>query len=224
MKKTKNYLLLLICGIVAAASFSSCFNDNDNDYSIDAATQKKYQTTISTLSPYANNARFYYASNFTVNKYDSIKGNSVYCRFTADSTFQVTGIPVCKLDSAVKVGVNETKGTYRELFDAIHNSTEMAVIKGYYCIPQSNWAQQNFLQYIVSLSIQAKLNYGGEDHNVLFAFNSSQSYGIYKSTDLSNGMSLVLAAIYMDYESVKKPGTQLPVDYLRNIQITLTKN
>ena len=63
-----------------------------------------------------------------------------------------------------------------------------------------------------------------EDHNVLFAFDSSQSYGIYKSTDLSNGMSLVLAAIYMDYESVKKPGTQLPVDYLRNIQITLTKN
>ena len=108
MKKTKNYLLLLICGIVAAASFSSCFNDNDNDYSIDAATQKKYQTTISTLSPYANNARFYYASNFTVNKYDSIKGNSVYCRFTADSTFQVTGIPVCKLDSAVKVGVNSS--------------------------------------------------------------------------------------------------------------------
>ncbi len=223
MKKAKNLLLLLFCGIITAASFSSCFNNDNNDYTIDAATQKKYMTTISMLSPYANNARFYYETSYYYQKYDSIKGNSVYCNFRSDSTVSIT-IPVCKLDSAIKVSENETKGTYRELFDALHNSSETVAIKGLYCIPYSNWVTSASYTYVMAVSAQVKVTFGGKEHNVLFAFDSNQSWGSYNPTSLTNGTSLLLAGIYIDYKDEKDHGTQVDANYWRKIQINLTKN
>lgn len=223
MKKAKNLLLLLFCGIIAAASFSSCFNSDDNDYTIDAATQKKYMTTISLLSPYASNARFYYESSYNYQKYDSIKGNNIDCYFKSDSTVSIR-IPVCKLDSAIKISENETKGNYRELFDALHNSSETVAIKGLYCIPYSNWVSSNGYQYLMAVSAQVKVTYGGKEHNVLFAFDSTQSWGAYNSTNLTNGVSLILAGIYLDYKDEKDHGTQVDAGYWRKIQIILTKN
>lgn len=224
MNKTKNILLLLVCGIIALASLSSCLNNDNNDYSIDAATQKKYMTTISMLSPYSNNARLYYSDGYNAVKYDSIKGNSVYCRLSADSVLTIQNFPICKLDSAIKISENETKGTYRELFDAIHNSKETVNIKGLYCIPYSNWATTNGYQYLIAASAQFKVTYGGEEHNVLFDFDQTQSWGNYNAAQLSAGMSLVLRAIYLDYKDEKNYGSRLNTNYFRAIQMILTKD
>lgn len=223
MKKTTNYLVLFFCSLIAAVSFSSCINDDNNDYTIDVATQKKYMTTISMLSPYANNARLYYESGYNTVKYDSIKGNNVYCQFRSDSTMTIKNFPICKLDSAVKVISNDTQSSYRKLFDAIHNSTSTVNITGRYCVPYSNWATSNGYQYLIGASALFKVTYDGEEHTVLYAFDSTQSYGFYSTSDLSNGMSLVLARIYLDYKDEKNPGTQLNSDYWRKINIVLTK-
>lgn len=224
MNKTKNLLLVIVCGIIAVASFSSCINNDNNDYSIDAATQKKYMTTISMLSPYSNNARLYYSDGYNAVKYDSIKGNSVYCRLSADSVLNIKNFPICKLDSAINISENETKGTYRELFDAIHNSKETVDIKGLYCIPYSNWATTNGYQYLIAASAQFKVTYGGEEHNVLFAFDQTQSWGNYNAAKLSANMSLVLGAIYLDYKDEKNYGSRLNTNYFRPIQLILTKD
>ncbi len=223
MKKTKNYLILLLCALVAAASFSSCINDDDNDYTVDVTTQKKYMTTISMLSPYANNARLYYDAGYSTVKYDSIKGNSVYCQFRSDSTMTIKNFPICKLDSAIKVSASDTKSTYREIFDAINKSTATVDIKGLYCVPYTNWATTTGYQYLIGASAIFKITYGGEEHTVLYAFDSTQSYGFYSSSDLTNSMSLVLARIYLDYKDEKNPGTQINSDYWRKINIILTK-
>lgn len=211
MKKLPIYLAALLCGLFATASLSSCVGDGE-DNSIDGTTQKNYMNTIS--GTYSYTARFYQArtinSQATSIKYDSIQ--NVAARFLNDSTYRVAGFPLCKLDSAINIDATITQGTYRELFDAIHNSNEQVVISGLYWIPNKNYAQSSYYTFLASGIFQTKLHYNDADHNVAFYFSPNYSYGYYLVDKKKPVFQLYLTAIYLDYSTTANgeiKGTQL---------------
>lgn len=210
MKKFTTYLALLFCGLFMAAGLTSCLGDNeDSDYVIDTATQKKYQSSVSSSSPYTLKARFYRPSTdgATGIKYDSIQ--SISCRFSTDSTFRVDYFPVNKLDSAIVIDSTITTGTARALFDAIHNSTQMATISGYYWFPNTNYIQSTYYEFVCSALMTTTLHYNDADHVVAFYFTPNYSYGYWQLSTSKAAFQLYLTAIYPDYDSTKTTNTPL---------------
>lgn len=222
MKAIKYYLSVAMLGLCAVAGLSSCLSDDESSSNtIDAATQKTYQSNISVNGPYVNNARFYMinTSAATTTKYDSIMNKTVYASYRTDSTFTVSGLPVSKLDSAVYV--TNTSERYASLRDAIHNCTDN-LFTGMYCIPTTSYATTSGYQFAVGMTKQVKLNYDGADHNVLFVFNSNMNYslGVWTKSGPFCELQLYLSDIYIDYKSTSDTGTRL--SYFRPIVIVMT--
>lgn len=232
MKKFSIYLGSLLCSLFMMASLSSCLNDNDSsDNSIDATTQKSYQYQYATATQ-PSVARFYYTSNSgyygyqNIVKYDSItNGAGTRPSFVTDSTYTLRSFPVCKLDSAINIDASVTTGTYRELYEAIHNSQETASITGYHFIYSSSYASSTSLQYVMQGVMQVKLTYGGQTHNVGFYFAPSYSYGVYTASTRSNEFQLYLAAIYPDFDINKTLSSQtaLSSTYFNPLYIIFTQ-
>lgn len=221
MKKFTFYLAMLFCGLFLAAGLSSCLSEGE-DYSIESTTQSSYLNQISLAGSKSYMARFYYSQSvygatYGV-KYDSLSG--VWCNFVArDSSFTVRNFPVCKLDSAIKVDSTVTSGKYREIFDALKASTDEATIYGTYYVPNTQYVQDSYLQFLTGALLQTTLHYEDADHNVAFYFSPYYSYGYYAKSSMSCQFQLYLSAIYLDYNATTGNGTSLGESWFRPVNI-----
>lgn len=222
MKKLTFYLVALFCGLFIVAGLSSCLGDDSEDYTIDATTHNTYLTRIAMAGSKSYTVRCYYPVSVygtTMGvKYDSLRG--VGCNFTArDSSFTVSNFPVCALDSAVKVDSTVTEGTYRELFNALHKSSATVNLKGAYYIPNSQYIQDSYTQFLMGALAETTLTYGGQEHNVAFYFSPYYSYGYYVGSSMSCQFQLYLSSILLDYNASTGKGTTLSESNFRNVNL-----
>lgn len=224
----KLFILMLCCA--SAVSLTSCLNSDDGDTSIDAATQKQYQSAMS--GSYSGKMRFFKVSE--INSQSLVRYDSLYaqCYVKSDSTMQLTAYStdgdnkriINCLDSAIVVSSNNT--TYKDLFEAIRDAdSEADEVSVYYYIPNTNYVQTSSLCFITTMMIEKKLTYGDKEHYVYFWFEP-YSYGIWtSSTSRSLQTALYLKYIYEadTQKTISQLGSMSPLSssYFRTIYIAL---
>lgn len=229
MKNVFKLLTIALC-CAAVSSLTACLNSDDDDRSIDAATQKQYQTYMS--GSYSGKMRFYKASTTnsqSLVKYDSLDAS---CYVQADSTMQLRAYDANRnnkriincLDSAIVV--SSSNSTYQPLFEALRDAdAEANKVSMYYNIPTKAYVQTNSISFINTMLIEKKLTYGDKEHYVYFWFEP-YTYGTWTSSPSRTLQTvLYLRNIYEadTQKTINQLGSATPLSssYFRQIFIAL---
>lgn len=229
MKNLRNFIMAFVGFIAVAMCVTSCLNNEDD--SIDYATQKQYQQIMA--GPQNGKLRFYrqqgtraYTTQRTLVKYDSTEYTSWY--IGSDSTITINNFPVYMLDSAIIVNKDATGDDavkYRSLNQAIramkdNHSQGFTTAKALYAIPSTGWVSESVLQFMLQpLTIECTINFNGGDHKVYFVFNS-YNVGAFSRSTREAQASYTLSAICIDKLS---PQNAVPSTYFNSVGILLAK-
>lgn len=229
MKNLRNFIMAFVGFIAVAMCVTSCLNNEDD--SIDYATQKQYQQIMA--GPQNGKLRFYrqqgtraYTTQRTLVKYDSTEYTSWYIE--SDSTITINNFPVYMLDSAIIVNKDATGDDavkYRSLNQAIramkdNHSQGFTTAKALYAIPSTGWVSESVLQFMLQpLTIERTINFNGGDHKVYFVFNS-YNVGAFSRSTREAQASYTLSAICIDKLS---PQNAVPSTYFNSVGILLAK-
>lgn len=229
MKNLRNFIMAFVGFIAVAMCVTSCLNNEDD--SIDYATQKQYQQIMA--GPQNGKLRFYrqqgtraYTTQRTLVKYDSTEYTSWY--IGSDSTITINNFPVYMLDSAIIVNKDATGDDavkYRSLNQAIramkdNHSQGFTTAKALYAIPSTGWVSESVLQFMLQpLTIERTINFNGGDHKVYFVFNS-YNVGAFSRSTREAQASYTLSAICIDKLS---PQNTVPSTYFNSVGILLAK-
>lgn len=229
MKNLRNFIMAFVGFIAVAMCVTSCLNNEDD--SIDYATQKQYQQIMA--GPQNGKLRFYrqqgtraYTTQRTLVKYDSTEYTSWY--IGSDSTITINNFPVYMLDSAIIVNKDATGDDavkYRSLNQAIramkdNHSQGFTTAKALYAIPSTGWVSESVLQFMLQpLTIERTINFNGGDHKVYFVFNS-YNVGAFSRSTREAQASYTLSAICIDKLS---PQNAVPSTYFNSVGILLAK-
>lgn len=229
MKNLRNFIMAFVGFIAVAMCVTSCLNNEDD--SLDYATQKQYQQIMA--GPQNGKLRFYrqqgtraYTTQRTLVKYDSTEYTSWY--IGSDSTITINNFPVYMLDSAIIVNKDATGDDavkYRSLNQAIramkdNHSQGFTTAKALYAIPSTGWVSESVLQFMLQpLTIERTINFNGGDHKVYFVFNS-YNVGAFSRSTREAQASYTLSAICIDKLS---PQNAVPSTYFNSVGILLAK-
>lgn len=228
MKNLRNFIMAFVGFIAVAMCVTSCLNNEDD--SIDYATQKQYQQIMA--GPQTGLIRFYrqqgtraYVGQQTLVKYDSIKNASWY--IGSDSTITINNFPVYMLDSAIIVNKDATGDDavkYRSLNQAIralkNSSLGSENVKAFYAIPSTGWVSESVIQFMFQpTTIERTINFNGGDHKVYFVFNS-YNVGAFSRSTREAQASYTLSAICIDKLSQQNA---VPSTYFNRVGILLAK-
>lgn len=229
MKNLRNFIMAFVGFIAVAMCVTSCLNNEDD--SIDYATQKQYQQIMA--GPQNGKLRFYrqqgtraYTTQRTLVKYDSTEYTSWY--IGSDSTITINNFPVYMLDSAIIVNKDATGDDavkYRSLNQAIramkdNHSQGFTTAKALYAIPSTGWVSESVLQFMLQpLTIERTINFNGGDHKVYFVFNS-YNVGAFSRSTREAQASYTLSAICIDKLS---PQNAVPSTYFNSVGILLAR-
>lgn len=229
MKNLRNFIMAFVGFIAVAMCVTSCLNNEDD--SIDYATQKQYQQIMA--GPQNGKLRFYrqqgtraYTTQRTLVKYDSTEYTSWY--IGSDSTITINNFPVYMLDSAIIVNKDATGDDavkYRSLNQAIramkdNHSQGFTTAKALYAIPSTGWVSESVIQFMLQpLTIERTINFNGGDHKVYFVFNS-YNVGAFSRSTREAQASYTLSAICIDKLS---PQNAVPSTYFNSVGILLAK-
>jgi hypothetical protein len=98
----KRYLLLLVCGVVAATSLTACFSDNDDDPGHTFTPIECHQQLVAISGDYSGTLKWYPKSNYSVTpEYDSLKTD--YTITLGDSTLRIDNLSLKMLTKFVDV-------------------------------------------------------------------------------------------------------------------------
>ncbi len=98
----KRYLLLLVCGVVAATSLTACFSDNDDDPGHTFTPIERHQQLVAISGDYSGTLKWYPKSNYSVTpEYDSLKTD--YTITLGDSTLRIDNLSLKMLTKFVDV-------------------------------------------------------------------------------------------------------------------------
>lgn len=228
MKNLRNFIMAFVGFIAVAMCVTSCLNNEDD--SLDYATQKQYQQIMA--GSQTGKIRFYrqqgtraYVGQQTLVKYDSIPA-SWY--IGSDSTITINNFPVYMLDSAIIVNKDATGDDavkYRSLNQAIramkdNHSQGFTTAKAIYAIPSAGWVNESVLQFMLQpLTIERTINFNGGDHKVYFVFNS-YNVGAFSRSTREAQASYTLSAICIDKLSQQNA---VPSTYFNRVGILLAK-
>lgn len=226
MARLKNLMMACLGFVAMAMSLASCINNDDN--TLDSATQKQYQTTMS--GQYQGKVRFYYpkTSNYTgetvYQKYDSI---STSWYVNNDSTFVFDAFPIHMLDSAVVVDKSYTGDEaekYRSLSKAISDlgeSDPMVTLKCQYYIPSSGYVSNTAYNFIAGgYTITKNISFNGASHTVYFVFG--QGPGAYVVSNRAFQGQIALYAICIDNLNFSSQYT-VPSQFFKQVVFTYSK-
>lgn len=221
MKKTnfKHLMMLFVCLLGGMTFFASCISDDD-DYSIDLATQQAYMQTMS--GSYMGKVRMYYVNNFKQQlvKYDSI--NTTW-NVRRDSTLTLYDFPINKLDSAIYISPNSNNAEVTELRalqSAISAIKTPSNLKCYYYVPTKSLVSSQWMQFIVNpIYFKQTLTYNGKQHDVYFVFRTGYYGGTFTTSSRQFEFNMYLQSISIDKEP-KDYSNSIPSTYFRNILLT----
>lgn len=221
MKSLKNKLFLMLVGIIAMGSMTSCLNDDDDNSAIDPQAYKSYLTAMS--GRYTGKARLFTfkgaGSYQTSVKYDSLATSWTQ---STDSTITVSTIPVNKLDSVINIKSQSLDDQSKQIFEALEKSNQMLEIKAFYYIPSSSYVATDYISFVVNPGYPSvKLNIGGEDKYVFFGFYNSAYAGTYLSTKGQVQIPMVIGEVRIGDTNDVRQASAINSLYVRPIGITL---
>lgn len=229
MKNVFKLLIITLC-CAAISSLTACLNSDDDDNSIDTATQKQYQTYMS--GSYSGKMYFYKTTGTNAQspvKYDSL---SATCYVQADSTMQLRAYDsngsnkkiINCLDSAIVV--SSSNSTCQPLFEALRDAdAEANKVSMYYNIPTKAYVQTNSISFINTMLIEKKLTYSDKEHYVYFWFEP-YTYGTWTSSPSRTLQTVMyLRNIYVadTRKDINQLGSVTPLSssYFRQIFVAL---
>ena len=225
MKTSKHYLFVIVAILVAAFSFSSCINNDDDNTpaTLDKDTQRSCQMMMS--GTHGSMVRMYYAKsngyNTVAEKYDSLEHASWSVK--SDSTITLGAFPINKLDSALYVPANDNTTTGKQvkaIQEAISAISTPIALRAVYFIPYNNsqYITGDGYQFLVIPNvIKQEVTYEGGQHTLYFVFYEG-TLGSWKKLKMNFEYNMLLGGIAVDqFNAMTGQGNFISNSYFREV-------